>query len=412
MFQCYRTYIKTYRNEKIVLIAISALLISILYIHIVLMTLANKAMIGNEVIFAFERWVSVAIPTICGAYSIYRAITAKELETLLFYPLRVSFFLFIYVAECYGIFFLNNIILFIVDSVYGRSNPYIFNNWISGSISNICVTFILAIILVMPDKIARLMWGIKKLLFIAWTLLCIKIGLISAESHDSTSIVVTVVYLILCLFSYCVINAKGNEFVAKICIIDKDESFKREKITIKNEAIVLTINSVKRIRKIESEIGLTYIKAIFDVIVLSVIYSRHNFCRIELWIQILIIFNILISTFSYKMFSMDKDYILIKDYYPIDKSEIIRKCLGALLIQSPYIVISNIIIAVIYKGLFDIKRVIEVCVLFLLINMLGVVIDYYNIDTRLDIKDTDRGEMNKVILLLIVGVICVGVGVL
>ena len=59
MFQCYRTYIKTYRNEKIVLIAISALLISILYIHIVLMTLANKAMIGNEVIFAFERWVSL-----------------------------------------------------------------------------------------------------------------------------------------------------------------------------------------------------------------------------------------------------------------------------------------------------------------------------------------------------------------
>ena len=104
--------------------------------------------------------------------------------------------------------------------------------------------------------------------------------------------------------------------------------------------------------------------------------------------------------------------VLVKDYYPFDKREVLRKYCVVLAIQIPYVIISNTLITFIYHVIFGVERCIEIVCVFLLINFLGVLIDYLNTDMRVEIKDTDRGEMNKIILLIIIGFLCAVYGVL
>lgn len=401
---------KSYRNEKHILIAICVLLLGISYISVLLSYLGDKGIIASIVLLYYRKLVVVGIPVIYETYMLYRGVTTKQLEIISFYPLKAKYIYLNILVEVLLLLLMVNGCLTAVAWNSWSENSF-FEDMIASALSGTIVIYVIYFILLFPSTMDGYTLELRKVLYIIWAAVCIKVGFfISTENLNR--ILLLIGCAILLLINMLVIGRKGNEGLQRICSAQRIEH-SRYRIRASHSKLFSLIScSLHRINRIYHEIGVLYLKSIADIIILFIIYSKYQFFAKQIWIDFLIVFNIVISTISYKIFSMDRDYVLVKDYYPFDKREVLRKYCVVLAIQIPYVIISNTLITFIYHVTFGVERCIEIVCVFLLINFLGVLIDYLNTDMRVEIKDTDRGEMNKIILLIIIGFLCAVYGVL
>jgi len=374
------------------------------------MSLPYEKLIADELIIRMRHWLVVCVVTFYGMFLNYKFLTAKELEMATFYPIKFNKLVGGFFIETQLLNLALNVDFVVFDVIEKRRINLIFENLILSCIASALTIIFLFVLYGVSLLIKNKIVFVKKQLFILWGFLTIRVvSLIRINSLDKKVFFLLMTVGIL-LIEKNLISKYGHEIISNLFrtdsnlrgnIINKDTWFKN----------ILLKLSIKRIRGIKSEVINIYTKSLVDITVMIIIYHNNSFCDLHLWVKSLILINVLISCVSYKIFSMDKDFMLIKDYYPITRMEFFRKFIIAVIIQFPYCIIVNEIIMMLY-GNNNIYLIIYELILLIGINFIGILIDYFNMDTRSDIKDSDRGEMNRIILIVIVALLYIRMGVM